>query len=114
MAKQIQPGSLSERVALQQEVRTPDGGGGYTVEWKTIATLPAEVRSATGSRASEVVHANQSQPRDRYTIVIRNRRGITTDHRLVWGGMAMNITDACDPGPRPMYRQLEAEYGGPT
>ncbi|QQP93561.1 phage head closure protein (plasmid) [Skermanella sp. TT6] len=113
MARQIQPGNLSERVLLQAEVHTPDGGGGYTVAWTTVTPLWAEVIAQTG-KAGEVVHAEQTQPRDRYRITIRNRRGITVDNRLVWRGLVMNITDAADPGPRSAFRVIEVEYGGPT
>lgn len=114
MAKQIQPGNLSERVILQQEIQVPDGGGGYTTQWITVTPLWAEVKLVAASRASEVVHADQAQPRDRYQITIRNRKGVTTDHRLVWLGLALNILDAGYPGPRSAFRVLEAEYGGPT
>jgi SPP1 family predicted phage head-tail adaptor len=111
MAAAIQPGNLDHRVLLQQEVQTPDGQGGYELAWVTIAPLWANVQSVSGR---EILHSDKLQGRDLYRITIRNRKGITVAHRLVWNGQVMDIISAIDPGPRAAFRQIEAELGGPT
>jgi SPP1 family predicted phage head-tail adaptor len=111
MARVIQPGNLDQRVALQEEIRTPDGQGGYALTWQTVATLWAEVKPLSGR---EILHSDKLQARDLYRITIRNRKGILVSHRLLWQGQILDIVSASDPGPRSAFRMIEAEAGGPT
>lgn len=111
MARPIQPGRLDQRVVLQEELRSPDGQGGYTLVWITVAILWAAVTPVSGR---EIVHSDQLQPRDLYRVTIRNRKGITTAHRLLWQGQILDVVSAIDPGPRAPFREIEAELGGPT
>lgn len=111
MARMIQPGRLDHRVALQEELRTPDGAGGYDLVWQTVSPLWAAVEPLSGG---EVLQSEQLQRRDLYRFTIRNRPGITVAHRLLWQGQTLNIVSAVDPGPRAAFRVIEAVSGGPT
>lgn len=60
--------ALSRRLTLETRVATPDGAGGFAIEWQALGQLWADVR--TRSKQEDVIGG---QPRSRvtYRIVVR-------------------------------------------
>ena len=104
----MQPGQLDERVTIQSQVRVADAGGGYAESWQDVATVWARVRPLSG-RERDMGEQLES-PRD-YRVTIRRRSDVTTAHRLVWRGAALNVRFVADAGPRPLYMDLDCQRG---
>jgi SPP1 family predicted phage head-tail adaptor len=73
------PGALNRRLALEAPVETPDGAGGVTRGYETVATLWAEV-TPTSARGDVVAASLGATVTHR--IVIRPGPDVTTRHRL--------------------------------
>lgn len=102
----MQPGDLDQRVTIQAPADTDDGyGGTIPGGWADVATVWAQVRDKGGNEAMEHMRATG---RLTYEITIRRRDGITTAHRLVWGGRALNIRKV-PPPQRGEYMTITAE-----
>jgi head-tail adaptor len=105
-------GKLRERVRIERETRTPDGGGGFTVGWLTVAVRWAAVEPLKGL---ERLQAMQLEAANLYKVTLRNEcPEITAANRLVWitgGGLALNIRDAAVTGRGEPFRVLIAEAG---
>lgn len=100
-------GELDERVAIQARSRTPDGAGGYSEAWSTVATVWARVRPLSGR---ERLLGEQLEAPRNYRVTIR-RRAVTADHRLLWRGVALNVRFAPLVGSRELYQDLDCEMG---
>lgn len=109
--RQPDPGRLDQRVTLQQATRTADGLGGYVKGWSDVATLWARVEPLAG-RERDMAQQVES-PRD-YRVTIRRRADVTTAHRLLWQGNALNIRFVADEGARALYLALDCERGVAT
>ena len=83
-------------VDIQQFVRTPDGMGGYSSDWVTMATVGAYFKtprvatvSETGTVASEMTHE----------IKIHNRTGspaVSKGWRVLYGAKTFSVEHAYD------------------
>jgi len=94
VAKAQDASDLRHRVALQQPADTPDGAGGYTRAWTTIATVWAQVTPGTGG---ERVIAHGLREQSPYDVRIRYRSDVTAAWRILWAttdpyGNAINVT----------------------
>lgn len=94
---------LRHRLTLQQEVQTPDGGGGYSRTWTNVVDLWAEIISVSGSAAAsagrggkEILFAGQLQSQITHRILLRYRDGVTAGMRLVFENRAFNIMYIAD------------------
>jgi SPP1 family predicted phage head-tail adaptor len=82
------PGTLNRRLILEEPLETPDGAGGVTRGYQTLATLWAEVTpvSARGDVVAVALGAAVT-----HRIVIRRSPDITTRHRLRDGARIFRI-----------------------
>jgi len=98
-------GAMRRRVELQQEARTPDGGGGFTVSWTTVATVWAEITPLAGR---ERIEAMRLQGELTHRIVIRHRRDLAPDHqwRLRLGARTFNVRAVINQGERDRFLEL--------
>lgn len=72
-------GAMRERFALEQPVRTGDGGGGAAVTWETVAELWAAARPISGD---ERLRHDQLSGRITHEVWIRHRAGVVPAMRL--------------------------------
>jgi head-tail adaptor len=88
---------LRERVTIQEQNRVDNGKGGRKVPdgqpaWRDVATaVPAEIIPLRGGEALSVAVQRATQF---YRVTIRKRLGVTTAHRLLWNGIALDIRTA--------------------
>ena len=88
----MRAGPMRHRCALQKEVRTPNGSGGYIVVWAEIGKLWAEITLPTGRIAPvaeqlKVVVTAEIRVRPRADAVAGNRivhteKGITATYLI--------------------------------
>lgn len=101
-------GQLRERVTIQQESLTPDGGGGSTLAWADVATVWASVEPLSGR---ERMQAQQLESAVDYRVKIRHRADVTAGMRLVWGSAIMNIRAVYNEDRKRKYLTLDSERG---
>lgn len=104
-------GKMRERVTLQQESPTADGGGGYALAWTDIATVWAKVEPLSGR---EQIEASKLQGVVQYRIMIRYRSDVVPGMRLSWGGVYFNIRAVICEEERDRFLQLTCEKGVAT
>ena len=90
-------GDLKTRLTIQEPVRTPDGGGGFTTVWQNIATEPVVFAQVIQTSGGETLRGQQVTAGAAYRITLRHRDDITPAHRLLDGATAYNITALRDP-----------------
>jgi SPP1 family predicted phage head-tail adaptor len=90
-------GRLRHRLTLESVSRTPDGGGGASESWSTVATVWAEVTPVGGgeSVAADAVTGGVS-----HEIRFRYRPGVGPSMRLRSGARVFVIAGAIDVDER--------------
>lgn len=103
---------LRHRVTLQQPVLTPDGAGGYTRTWATVATLWAQIEPATQRGQSREIFADQHlEPAVTHHVTIRYLSGVTADMRLLYGTRVFAILAVTNKDERNVLLQILAREG---
>lgn len=82
------PGDLNRRLVLEEPVDTPDGAGGVTRVYQTVATLWAALVPVG---ASNVVFADGSGVTVTHRIIIRSGLELTARHRFRLGARIFQI-----------------------
>ena len=113
MAPEGGVGGMRHRLELQQELRTPDGGGGYTLDWSTVATVWGELRPVGGR---ERLEAMRLQGEVTHRIAIRYRAGLALDSqwRLKLGARVFNVRAVVNVGERDRFFELLCHEGVAT
>lgn len=96
-------GQLDKRVTIQETVRVPDGGGGYTETWKDVATVWASLQPLSGR---EVIQSGQLQAQVPHRVRIRYRPGITAANRLTFKGRTLEIISVANIDERNVELEL--------
>lgn len=84
----MQIGAMNERFALEKPVRAPDGAGGATVTWDTVADVWAHVRPISGD---ERLAQDQLSGRLTHEVWIRHRSGVVPAMRFTQGARIYEI-----------------------
>jgi len=106
-------GKLRKRVVLQAEAQTPDGAGGYTLAWATVATVWATIAPASGH---EIYVSGHLEGRVTHKVTMRWRGdlSVTADMRLLYGTRVFNIRAALNIGEENRQTVLFVEEGCAT
>lgn len=101
-------GGMRQRIRIEEATLTPDGLGGFTRDWQTVATVWAEITTvrgdeyfASGQLASQVTHR----------IRLRWREGITTAMRVVFGVRIFAIRAVIENDGKKRSLELIVEEG---
>lgn len=86
-------GRLRHRLTLESVSRTPDGGGGASESWTTVATVWAEITPTGGAEAMD---ADALTGRISHQIVFRYRSNVAPAMRLRSGSRTFEITAVID------------------
>lgn len=103
------PGRLRLRLTLERATATPDGAGGSTLSWSTVATLPADM---TPVRADERDAGEGLADLTLHKIVIRKRSDIFGGDRFRLGERLFRIRSISDPDEDGRYLVLTCEEEG--
>lgn len=106
-------GDMRHRATLQQQVRTPDGGGGFTETWQDLATVPAVYADIVPLSGAEQLRHHQLASTVTHRITIRYRSDVTAAMRLSSGGKIYNITSVTDKGGLGTLLEIMATVEAP-
>jgi SPP1 family predicted phage head-tail adaptor len=100
------PGRLNRRLVLEEPVETPDGAGGVTRSFATVATVWAELvpLSARGDVVAAETGATVT-----HRIRVRGGWPITTRHRLRAGTRIFRIVTLRDADATGRFLEIHAE-----
>ncbi|MEO8651001.1 MAG: phage head closure protein [Hyphomicrobiaceae bacterium] len=98
--KRIAIGRLRHRLTLEAANRTPDGGGGASETWTTIAEIWAEITPTGGA---ESVDADALTGRVSHEIVLRYRPDVAPVMRLRSAARLFEITAVIDVDERQRW-----------
>ena len=104
----MNPGTLDQRITIQQETRTADSYGGAVSTWSTLAIVWAAVKPLSARRAND--NAAPEEPAT-YRFTLRRRADVADTMRISWNSQTFNIRFVADPGPRALYMTIDAERG---
>ena len=104
-----EPGRLRLRLVLEKPAPTPDGAGGFTIEWTSAATMAADV---TPVRAEERRVGEGIGDLVTHRIVVRHRSDVETGDRLRLGERLFRIRSITDPHEDRRYLVCLTEEEG--
>jgi SPP1 family predicted phage head-tail adaptor len=87
-------------LTLEQVTRTPDGGGGASESWSSIATVWATITPTGGA---ESIDADALAGRLSHEIVFRYRPGVEPAMRLRYGARLFEIAAVIDVDERKRW-----------
>ena len=93
-------GELRDEITLEQQIRTPSGGGGATLTWTSLGPLWAEIRPRTGH---ETVIAGKLVSQVSHEIWIRHRAGTTAALRFRKNERLFDILAVLTAGSRGQW-----------
>jgi SPP1 family predicted phage head-tail adaptor len=103
-------GELDQRVELVS-VSTEKNEYGTLGETETsLGTVWAHVRPMSGRERD---HAQQTDARADYLVVIRTRGDLSEKDRIVWRGETLNVRFVKHRSNREQFMEIEAEMGAP-
>jgi SPP1 family predicted phage head-tail adaptor len=105
--KTIRLGDLRERITIQHEQNTPDGGGGEYKNWVDLVSVSAAVKPLRGTEEERGGQRGVRVMR----FIIRRRGDVTYDMKIIWDGRDHNISDIRDPGPRASFMEIIGKTG---
>ena len=97
---------LNQRAALQANVLTPDGGGGYAGSWQTFARVWVKL-TPVGAGDSFGPDARESCSRHRITL--RRRWDLAAGQRLAIDARSFAVHGIIDEGPQEPFVTLLCE-----
>jgi SPP1 family predicted phage head-tail adaptor len=95
--------AMNERFALEEPMRTPDGAGGATVTWQTVAEVWAHVRPISGD---ERLRHDQVSGRLTHEVWLRWRAGVTPAMRFTQGTRVYEIVAVLEAERRTRLKCL--------
>lgn len=84
-------GDMRKRVVIQHKTRTPDGGGGNTVTWSTLATVWANVEPIRPFRSAEYIKGDQLKLFALHKVTIRYRSDVDATMQINIDGRILAI-----------------------
>lgn len=114
--KDIRPGRRRYRATLERVALTPDGQGGQSETWSTLAEVWARAENLT---TAERLQAEQLQSRVSHRIIISWQSDpgnsqqpiVSAGDRCVYRGRIFNIKAVVDVEDKRRWIQLDCESG---
>lgn len=107
-------GSLNKRVAFQQRIDAPDGGGGKTSSWQTVLTVWGGFRPQRGRERLEAGRLSSAVAGVLTVRSSNDTRQITEVHRVMIDNVPYQVQAIINPDQRYKYLEMTVERGVPT
>ncbi len=109
MARAPSPGQLDQRVWIDERVQSRAADTGeVTLSWTPVVEVWARVEPLT---VREFLGAQAAQSVATHRVTIRNRSGLSGQHRFRWRGEPMAIVGPLDAGSRAPYLSVLCSMG---
>lgn len=99
-------GLLRHRVWLQRADTTADGQGGFTVAWRDVCQLWAQIKPSSGN---ETYRYGQLYPTMTHQVTLRYHPEVHVKDRLAWGTRVFEILSVRNIDERNQILELYCE-----
>ena len=99
----MRSGDLNKRVELQAPTLTPDGMGGFSASYSTVATVYCAIWPVS---STDVIAANSTSLVITHRLRIRYRSVLKTSWRVSWAGRYFAIVSIIDPSMEHKWLDL--------
>lgn len=89
-------GEMRHRITFQQEIKTPDGHKGFTIQWQDLVTVWASVEPLSIASTREYFYSHQIKPEVTHKVKMRYREDITEKMRIKHRGRVLDIKSIID------------------
>ena len=110
-ASYIRTGAMRHRAELQVKSQSSDGGGGLVTSWTKSRDLWCQIRPLSGVQRLEAMRRQSSVTHEIYA---RYATDLTTQARIVHGGVAYNINAVWSPETGGEFCHMVATAGVAT
>jgi SPP1 family predicted phage head-tail adaptor len=94
---------LRHRVELQERVTAVSPSGAVSYTWDHVATVWAQISPQRGDKVAAAAQIEAQQP---VPVRIRYRSDVTTDTRLIYRGVVLEVVSVIDWEMRGVYLDL--------
>lgn len=101
-------GTLNKRITLQESAETPDGAGGVSLAWQSIAVNPSVYASITPLSGGEQWRYHQLENTVTHRIVLRYRDDLTARMRILHGTTPYDIHSIINLNGEGQYVEILA------
>lgn len=102
----IDPGLLRDTLILEAPLETPDGQGGFTRSFVTLATIKAKIAPDSGD--TKLIEGRLTQVNS-LLVTMRARAGLTAAHRFRKGARLLRILSIEKADPLGLYLTCTCE-----
>lgn len=108
---ELTPGMLRHSITWQEEVKTPDSGGGYSKTWQDVATDKAMVKPLRGNERwqSQRIESNIT-----HRIFMRYKANRLPSMRIVFKSRIFQVKAILNIEERNRWYEIEAIEGEAT
>lgn len=104
-------GKKRHRITFQEEVRVPDGAGGFSSDWQDIAADPVMWADIEPVKSEKTMLFSQLGQMVTHRIRIRHREDISSRLRVIKGSRIFRIRTVIDAQERGRWLEILAEEG---
>jgi len=101
-------GEMDQIITFEQPQTAPDGSGGQTLSWTTLAQAWAKVKPV---KLDESERQGAVRAARGYLFTVRRRTDLSEAMRIVWNSESFNIREIRLPGGRASYMEIMAVAG---
>ena len=98
--------NLNQRASILAATLTPDGGGGFSESWSSIATVWISIAPLSGDDA---FGPDATEQRIRHRVTLRRLATVAAGQRLAIGSRTLRIHDVLDEGSQASLMTLLCE-----
>ena len=106
-------GQLKHRVTVQESVRVPDSGGGFTHVWQAIGMAPNIYAAIMPLSGREILRFHQLETAVTHRITVRYRDDIRPAMRMLKGDIVYDIGTVTDKDGLGVYLEILAILRSP-
>jgi len=101
-------GALNKRITVQELIKTPDGGGGFSQVWQSVASNPNIYAMVKPVSSSEQLSFHKLENNITHRIIIRYRADLNTAMRIINGTAVYDIKSIINIEGRNEYLEILA------
>jgi len=88
----MRPGALRHRVNIQEQTETPDGMGGFSIAWSSMAGMDSVPAKVMPLSSREQLDAMKLEADISGKVRIRYRAGLSAKNRMIFKTRILQIT----------------------
>jgi len=97
---------LPDTCVIQRVTRTPDGAGGSTETWATVATMACRVSPA--GQGDEHLFGGRLASVSGYVVTLPAETDVAAVDRIAWGGRTLEVAGVVGPRSYEVSRRVVA------